>query len=62
MKKQQNTLNPILRAWGNLCGVLADLLLTQTTKYGDYYEWEKLDYPLQDLENMDHTIAWKEDD
>jgi hypothetical protein len=62
MIRKQKTSNPILRAWGNFCGVWADLLLTQTVRYGDYYEWDDLDNMLKDLENMDDTIAWKEDD
>jgi hypothetical protein len=54
--------NPILRAWGNLCGKIADVFLDQSIKYGDMYELESFLDRLGHLDNIDDTFGWKDDD
>jgi hypothetical protein len=56
------TKNPILRAWGNFCGHVADLFLDQSIKYGDMYEVEGFLDRLEQVSNIDATFGWKEDD
>jgi hypothetical protein len=64
------TKNPILRAWGNFCGRVADFFLDQSIKYGDMYqlerfldEFEKLPEDVRtQIHNIDDTFAWKDDD
>lgn len=59
MKVVVQTKNPVLRVWGNLCGSIADIFLNQSLKYGDMYEVENF---LEQLDNLDNTFAWKDDD
>ena len=56
--------NPILRAWGNLCGHIADIFLDQSIKYGDMYQLERFldDLDLDGIEGIDDTFAWKENE
>ena len=54
--------NPILRFWGNLCGNIADVFLDQSIKYGDMYEVEKFLNNLDKIQDVDDTVAWKNDD
>jgi len=54
--------NPILRAWGNFCGHIADIFLDQSIKYGDMYEMTKFLDDIEQIENIDDTFAWKDDD
>jgi hypothetical protein len=54
--------NPILRAWGNLCGHIADIFLDQSIRYGDMYEVTKFLDDIEQIENIDDTFAWKDDD
>jgi len=62
--------NPILRAWGNFCGTVADIFLDQSIKYGDMYQRERflddIEQLPQDikaqLQDIDNTFAWKDDD
>lgn len=59
MKLVKQSKNPIIRGWGNVCGRIADVFLTQSAKYGDVYKIEDI---LADLENIDDTMAWKDDE
>lgn len=59
MKLVKQSNNPVLRGWGNVCGRIADVFLTQSTKYGDMYELEDI---LNRLESIDDTMAWKDDE
>jgi len=56
--------NPILRFWGNLCGHIADIFLDQSIKYGDMYQLERFldDLDLENIEGIDDTFAWKDDE
>lgn len=54
--------NPVLRFWGNTCGRIADVFLAQSLKYGDLYDLEPYLETLENLENIDDTIVWKEDE
>lgn len=53
MKRHHRTENKMLRAWGNSCGWVADLFLSQAVKYGDYYKWEDIDTSPWPDENND---------
>jgi hypothetical protein len=54
--------NPIVRAWGNLCGHIADIFLDQSIKYGDLYELEPFLDDFGKIKDIDDTFAWKDDD
>jgi hypothetical protein len=54
--------NPILRAWGNLCGKIADVFLDQSIKYGDMYQLERFLDDFDQIQDIDDTFAWKDDE
>jgi len=62
MKLRIQSRNPVLRAWGNLCGKIADVFLDQSIKYGDLYELERFLDDFGQIQDIDDTFAWKDDE
>jgi hypothetical protein len=55
----KQTDNQLLRFWGNLCSRVGVFFLNQADRYGDLYEMTDM---LSELEKLDDTFAYKEDD
>jgi hypothetical protein len=62
MKIRIQSKNPLLRGWGNFCGKIADLFLDQSIKYGDLYELERFLDDFGQIQDIDDTFAWKDDE
>ena len=59
MKRERQTNNPILRAYGNACSYIGAFFLNQADKYCDLYV---LDETFLDLIKDDSTGVWDPND